>query len=333
MRMKKSTKWVWVSFLIILLVEGWFCEGCWKQERDALLHLQAQFNEPVGYDISDCCLWDYVECNNTTRRVARLTLSGRWYKWVGNWYLNISDFQAFEALESLDLSFNSILGCVQNKGAGSAENLSFSFSNLKHLDLGHNFLNNSGILSSSKGTLSWPSNFEVLDLSYNSFGNDIISSFRELKYLKQLDLSGNQLEGSVDINELYGLTKLEILDLSYNNISSVVARQGIKMSLSNVSALHLDGCKIDGNMLRKSLRPFPYIKNIYLNQNQFKGTILARDFGELNNLEHLELSFSSNITNEFFESIGSLTSLKVLSMRSCGINGTLPIGGKLLLSF
>lgn len=55
---------------------------------------------------------------------------------------------------------------------------------------------------------------------------------------------------------------------------------------------------------------------------------LCVDFRDLGNLENLDLYNSSNIVNEFFKSIGSLASLKVLSLSECGFNGTLPAAGK-----
>ncbi|KAK7373859.1 hypothetical protein VNO80_07279 [Phaseolus coccineus] len=45
------------------------------------------------------------------------------------------------------------------------------------------------------------------------------------------------------------------------------------------------------------------------------------------NLERLILDGSSTLKNEFFQSIGDLSSLKVLSLSKCDINGTLPAAG------
>ncbi|XP_047180949.1 receptor-like protein 1 [Vigna umbellata] len=58
--------------------------------------------------------------------------------------------------------------------------------------------------------------------------------------------------------------------------------------------------------------------------NEFKGAVVARDFHDLKNLGSLILDGSSNLENDFFQSIGDLTSLKVLSLFECYINGTLP---------
>ncbi|XP_068488791.1 cuscuta receptor 1-like isoform X2 [Phaseolus vulgaris] len=61
-----------------------------------------------------------------------------------------------------------------------------------------------------------------------------------------------------------------------------------------------------------------------MRENIFKGAIIAQDFRNLRNLERLILDRSSNLENEFFQSIGDLSSLKILSLSQCDINGKLP---------
>ena len=115
-------KFVWLVLLILVSMGKWCCEGCWKEERDALLQLKAIFKYPSNLidwaDGTDCCQWEGVECNTTTGRVAQLYLSGLWdYKSGGHrWYLNFFYFEVFEDLKSLDLSYNNIGGCTQNLG-------------------------------------------------------------------------------------------------------------------------------------------------------------------------------------------------------------------------
>ncbi|KAI4299953.1 hypothetical protein L6164_033373 [Bauhinia variegata] len=211
-----------------MLAEGWFSErdGCWKQERDALLHLKAisskvksQYNYWLNtwVDGTDCCQWENIECN-TRRRVSKVNLQRMRDDRLENWYLNLSDFQAFDDIKSLDLTDNSIAGFVENKG-------------------------------------------------------------------------------------ICALSKLEMLDLSFNyNISGFDVPQGTNICLANLKILLLKELKIDG-------------------------TLVAGEFGDLEKLEHLELDGYFNIGNEFFKSIGALTSLKVLSLSSCGIKGSLPFAG------
>jgi len=55
------------------------------------------------------------------------------------------------------------------------------------------------------------------------------------------------------------------------------------------------------------------------------------DFHDLKNLEDLRLDKNNNMKNDFFGSIGNLTSLKVLSLTNCEINDTLPAAGNYII--
>ncbi|XP_047171916.1 receptor-like protein 13 [Vigna umbellata] len=142
--------------------------------------------------------------------------------------------------------------------------------------------------------------------------------------LKELNLAGNQLSSDLHIEGLLTMSRLTNLDLSDNKIHSFVTHQGSK-SLSRLDVLTLDGNMIDGDILRESLQALSSsIRKLSMCNNIFKGTIVAGDLYNLRNLEYLRLDGSSNVKNEFFKSIGNLTSLKVLSLANCHINDTLP---------
>lgn len=117
--------WFWVLF--VLATE---CYGCLEQERIALLQLKASINNPYGDSLPtweeafvggevtpDCCEWERVECNPTTGRVIQLSLNSQRALDL-HWYLNASMFLPFEELESLDLSWNFLVGCLEKEGSG-----------------------------------------------------------------------------------------------------------------------------------------------------------------------------------------------------------------------
>jgi len=56
------------------------------------------------------------------------------------------------------------------------------------------------IYHAEKEEFAWPSSLQFLGLSGNSFSKEVFSSLRGLRHLKSLDLSRNQLEGSLDIS-------------------------------------------------------------------------------------------------------------------------------------
>ena len=135
-----ESKWLWMV-LVALLLGGW-CDGCWDQEKTALLQLKPFFNEiwEEGKQSLDCCEWKWVKCNKSTGRVMQLFLNltttetsrdlvslyyentwtyGYSYYYNGerdNWYLNATLFLPFEELKSLHLNGNFIAGCVYNEG-------------------------------------------------------------------------------------------------------------------------------------------------------------------------------------------------------------------------
>jgi hypothetical protein len=108
---------------LLTLVGEWHgrCYGCLEEERIGLLEIQSLI-DPDGFslrdwvDSSNCCEWDGIECDNTTRRVIQLSLfDARDYS-LGDWVLNASLFLPFKELRSLDLGYNGLVGCMENEG-------------------------------------------------------------------------------------------------------------------------------------------------------------------------------------------------------------------------
>ncbi|ESR46096.1 hypothetical protein CICLE_v10003682mg, partial [Citrus x clementina] len=105
----------------------------------------------------------------------------------------------------------------------------------------------------------------MLNLSYNSFNNSILSSLSRLSSLRSLKLSHNKLEGSIDVK---GLRKLKSLGLS-----------GTKLNRSILSSLS-------------------WLRELDISYTGFKGTFDIRvlslgmfaEFDSFNNLEVLDMS-------------------------------------------
>ncbi|XP_014511463.1 LRR receptor-like serine/threonine-protein kinase GSO2 [Vigna radiata var. radiata] len=344
------------------------CEGCWTEEKQALLGLSSLFYDPFSITSSwnaytDCCEWEGVHCNSSTGRILHLSFDGRKST---QQYINYSDFSVFKDLKKLFLPSN-IVGCVGDAGLWSIlrnlEILDLSFNNCSQIDIGSalsgslkslylgeselswrsiynisklsslevldlswNYLNESeSILGSLKEneTFKWPTNLQELILRSNSLNNRFLSSLSGLPHLQGLDLSQNQLEGTLDISGLLTSSNLTLISLRNNNIHNFVANQGTK-SLDRLDFLDLDWNMIDGNKLRESLRTLSLsIRELSISYNNLTGTI-AEDFHDLSNLQQLTLDGNINMKNNFFESIGNLTSLKTLSVSYCHINDTLP---------
>ncbi|KAE9462823.1 hypothetical protein C3L33_05269, partial [Rhododendron williamsianum] len=119
---------LWVLLMVMLAVENG-CNGCLEKERIALLQLKDSINFPNGTslpsweedDNTDCCHWERVKCNSTTRRVIKLELyrARDYWRIDGYWHLNASILLPFESLRSLNLSWNQLRSFVRNEGMAS----------------------------------------------------------------------------------------------------------------------------------------------------------------------------------------------------------------------
>ncbi|GAY65709.1 hypothetical protein CUMW_243160 [Citrus unshiu] len=329
-----KSKMVIMFVLLLIKFEGGWSEGCLDHEIFALFRLKYFFNDLHDWvddeGATDCCQWVRVECNNTTDRVIALDLSDTRNWDLGEWYLNASLFTPFQQLESLDLSWNKIAGCVENEGLERLSKLN---------------------------------NLKMLDLSENLFDNSILSFVGRLSSLRSLKLSYNRLEGSIDVKELDSLRDLEELDIGWNKIDKFVVSKGLR----KLKYLGLSGNKLNHSIL-SSLTIFSLLRELYLRDTGFKGTFDVREFNSFNNLEALDMSNNEidnlvvpqgyrglrklksldlsevgirdgklhNFTNleylaldssslhiSLLQSIASFTSLKILTMTNCEVNGVL----------
>ncbi|GAY65272.1 hypothetical protein CUMW_239870 [Citrus unshiu] len=319
-----GSKRVWVSELIfiLLVVKGWWSEGCLEQERSALLQLKRFFNGDLRLQnwvddeyYLDCCLWEGVECNNTTGRVIKLDLA-QTRNWESEeWYMNASLFTPFQQLESLDLIENNIAGCVENEGLEKLSRLN---------------------------------NLKFLHLDYNSFNNSIFSSLGGLSSLRHLSLFGNRLNGSIDIKGLESLSNLEELDMSDNAIDNLVRfeeveyllfggkgncsdiwKQGVAINkeiqlhnFTNLEGLILYKSDLHVSQLLPSIASFTSLKYLSMLDSVLKGALHGQDFRKFKNLEHLDMGWVQvNVNTSFFQIVGkSMSSLKFLSLTSSSLN-------------
>ena len=142
----------WLLWGLIVLVHLHGHRGCFEEERMGLLEIKEEFvrstpNKTITYFLhspprvnilpswvddqkSECCEWERVTCNSTTGHVTHLSLHNIWefdiepddyfsYSfYLKNivWLLNVSLFESFKELRSLDLSINAIGGWIEHKG-------------------------------------------------------------------------------------------------------------------------------------------------------------------------------------------------------------------------
>ncbi|XP_022722224.1 receptor-like protein 12 [Durio zibethinus] len=223
-------------------------------------------------------------------------------------------------LEVLDLSSNLF------------KNDTFAFlsglPSLKSLNMGDNQLQGSIDIEDSGRQLNL-THLEEFDLSGNLIKDSIFALLSGLSNLKYLDISSNQLNGSIDMKDLGAFINLEELDMSSNDLNEFVACKEYK-SLKKLEVLCLNGVFTNGSipLLLKLVEAFPSVKSFYLRENCLNKTMVTQD-QELhvwNNVEKIFLD-KSYLDNNVLQSIGVFTSLKTLSLHNCGLIGSLPNQG------
>ena len=131
---------------LVFLVQILGRKGCFEEERLGLLEIKEEFVRSSKYGNTDhllpswvddrdgeCCEWERVTCNSTTGHVTHLSLhnirdleldydmshmTNGFIVYSSDiiLYLNVSLFETFKELRSLDLSSNSIGGWIENEG-------------------------------------------------------------------------------------------------------------------------------------------------------------------------------------------------------------------------
>ncbi|GLT99578.1 hypothetical protein SLE2022_170090 [Rubroshorea leprosula] len=341
-----------LGLIHLVFVQG--IKGCFEEERKALLEFKA-FVKSDGQDADhllpswvnepedDCCQWERVDCNSTTGHVIKLSLSNTrqfdvfsssLYDPQNSWHLNISLFQPFRELRSLNLSFNVIAGWIQNKELSVLENL-------EELDLGSNILNGSSA-EQDFTILSKLSKLKYLYLKENNFSNDIMRILGTFPSLKLLDISRNSLEGLLSNKEWGNLSNVEVLILSQNSLSGNLPIQGFTrlkiLDLSwnqfsggipaSVATLHsLQALSLSSNYQLNGSLPDPglcglkRLQELDLSQNSFEGT-LPPCLNNLTSLKLLDISdnlFTGNLSSYLLQRLPS--SLEFIDLRHNNFQG------------
>ncbi|KAK7267205.1 hypothetical protein RIF29_19870 [Crotalaria pallida] len=258
-------------------------------------------------------------------------------------------FYGFKGLESLDMSFNQIVGAIDREldELVSLRSLNLS-SNSFHGPLPTN-LGKSMILEKLKLSVNNFSgkipdeilsykNLSVIDLSANNLSGAIPINIGMLSKLESLILSSNNLDGEIPIS-LRNITTLErfaanqnhfkgavpagitthltSLDLSYNNLDSIPEDllSPSKLQVIDLSKNRLSGplpVKISSSLIR-----------LRLGGNSLTGSIPSDAFQAVKSLTYLEVE-NNHLTGVIPAALGSCRNLALLSLGQNQLSGALP---------
>uniref|UniRef100_A0A2C9V022 Leucine-rich repeat-containing N-terminal plant-type domain-containing protein n=2 Tax=Manihot esculenta TaxID=3983 RepID=A0A2C9V022_MANES len=236
--------------VVILWIQIHGNKGCFEEERSTLLDFKA-FVGSNGFDAdhllpswiddptSNCCEWERVMCNSTTGHVTELSLNNTrqyymesysFYYDENIWYVNLSMFQQLKELKTLNLSYNHFDCSIDDQGCERLSKLE---------------------------------KLEVLDLTWNRFNNNILSSLSALISLKTLILDYNGMEGSFPMQGAF--TSLKTLILGYNSMKDFFPIQGFQ----RLEELDLSGNSFNNSIL-SSLTALPSLNTLIFTYNDME---------------------------------------------------------------
>jgi len=259
-------------------------------------------------------------------------------------------FHGFEALETLDMSFNDFGGNIglEIDGLVSLKILNLTFNEFngslptklgKSMALEHLLLSNNSFDGKIPDELLSYENLTWIDLKNNKLSQSIPVNIGKLSKLDTLILSANNLNGEiptslVNITKLSrfaasenkftgsipsGITKYLIsLDLSYNYLSGAIPED--LLSPPQLQVLDLTDNKLNGSLPTKVS---PNLFRLRLGSNQLSGNIPSDAFVGVHNLTYLELD-NNILTGSIPAELGSCRSLTLLNLAQNQLSGVLP---------
>lgn len=211
------------------------------------------------------------------------------------------------------------------------------------------------------------SNLQELELSNNGFTSTIPSEFRNLMNLTTLSLGANNIDGNLNVVEgmfllekiylqdnlftgivdsefLKDLGRIQVLDLSNNDLTGTLDRPLLRQS-------KLEILDLSGNSLQGELPDFPhasFLKFLSLRSNNFEGSLpssISRlsllqyldvsdnrlsgklpsdDLNAMTLLENLFLATNRHFAPGPFPNVRNLVNLKALSLKETARTGAIP---------
>ncbi|CAL5014537.1 unnamed protein product [Urochloa decumbens] len=251
---------LWQCVLPLVLAVPLVSDACFTEERIALLQIGDSLmgTTAAGWlDTDDCCSWGGVTCSNDTRRVTTLQLSFNGdlpESELCSMKLNSTVFSAFPELQFLDFSMNRVLFQSSDGFVG--------LSKLRRLDLSYNCFKASYMESLGKLV-----SLEVLHLEFTTMVGALPASvFENLRDLKELDLSNNQLTGNLPVS-IFTLPLIEHLNVSQNLFEGSIPWSSRSNISSSYRTLDISMNNLSGNFSFLWLRNLTNLEKLYLSGN------------------------------------------------------------------
>lgn len=177
---------------------------------------------------------------------------------------------------------------------------------------------NSNHLIGQIGEFQHAKSLEILLLYNNRLNGSIPKSISNLVKLQKLDISSNNLSGTIEFDMFSKLNEIDFLDLSYNSLSLSI-NNNLKYTFPKLKYLKLASCNITG--FPYFLRTLEFLDTLDLSNNRIKGQVPKWMFKVLGSLKSLNLSHNSLTSIEQIPG----KNLENLDLHANFLQGTFPI--------
>ncbi|XP_049389267.1 receptor-like protein Cf-9 [Solanum stenotomum] len=255
---------------------------------------------------TNCCSWDGVHCDKTTRQVIELDL--RCSQLQGKFHSNSSLFQ-LSNLKRLDLSYNNFSGSLISPKFGE-------FSSLTHLDLSRSSF--TGLIPSE---ISHLSKLHVLRIS-NLYGyglgfgpHNFELLLKNLTQLRELNLDYVNISSTIPLNFSSYLTTLQ---LPYTDLRGVLSER--VFHLSNIESLDLsENPQLAVRFPTTTWNSSASLKKLHLYNVNFTGRI-PESFSHLTSLHELDMGYT-NLSGPIPKPLWNLTNIEILYLDNNHLEG------------